>query len=207
MYSPSAFHNRHLSFTSNDGATRYGGVLGYACLWGPVDGAEGARDSNSNNSVTPLINALLAADFAPEGVTKRLTSGDNKFGSKVTAAVKKFQQARGMIVDGIVGPGTWKALNNIASDELNPIYVANADNCPYKAGQFPYGTKGPERPADAPPATTGGGGLPAGAPPPPAGDTKFYQEPWFLPVAVGGGVLLVALGVAFLPRLGKGKRK
>lgn len=201
MYSTSAFHNRQHGFTSNDGVTRYGGVLGYACLW------EGALDSNSNNSVTPLINALLAAGYAPEGVTRPLTGGDNKFGPKVTTAVKRFQQDRGLLVDGVVGPGTWKALRNIATDVLNPLYVTNADNCPYMAGKFPYGTKGPERPADAPPATGGGGGLPAGAPPPPAGDTKFYQEPWFLPVAVGGGVLLVALGVAFLPRLGKGKRK
>jgi peptidoglycan hydrolase-like protein with peptidoglycan-binding domain len=203
----SQFHARHglsrPSFTSNDGVTRYGGVLGYACLWGPVDGAEGARDSNSNNSVTPLINALLAAGYAPEGVTKPLTGGNNKFGEKVKKAVMDFQRDRGMLVDGVVGPGTWKALNNIASGELNPIYVANADNCPYKAGQFPYGTKGPERPADAPPATDGGG-LPAGNPPPPSGEKKFYEQDWFLPAAIGTGVVGIAVAVAFWPKK-KGK--
>lgn len=219
----SQFHARHglvrPSFSSNDGPTapivqsggswgrpHYAGWLGYSCLW------EGALDSTSNNSVTPLINALIAAEFAPEGVTKRLTSGDNKFGPKVTAAVKKFQQARGMTVDGIVGPGTWKALYNIASDELRWYYVQHAYPCPYKAGTFPYGTKGPERPSDAPPATdggantgggaSGGGGLPAGNTPPP-GDKKFYEEVWFWPAVAGTGILAVTLGVVFWPKKGK----
>ena len=212
MSSMHQFHAARLGFSGNDGPTSpivqsggsggrihaYGGVLGYSCLW------EGALDSTSNNSVTPLINALIAADFAPDGVTKRLTSGDNKFGPKVTAAVKKFQQARGMLVDGIVGPGTWKALKNIASDEWNWFYVQPAYPCPSMAGQFPYGTKGPERPADVPAGDEGGGNVPAGKTPA-TGDTKFYEEPWFWPAVAGVAVTGVALTVAFWPK--KGKRK
>jgi len=37
-------------------------------------------------------------------------SVDGKFGAKTLAAVKKFQKAKGLTVDGIVGPKTWSAL-------------------------------------------------------------------------------------------------
>ena len=37
-------------------------------------------------------------------------SADGKFGPQTTAAVKNFQQTRGLTADGIVGPNTWKAL-------------------------------------------------------------------------------------------------
>ncbi|MFB2877960.1 peptidoglycan-binding domain-containing protein [Floridanema aerugineum] len=37
---------------------------------------------------------------------------DAVFGNKTKKAVEKFQQARGLGVDGIVGPKTWRALGD-----------------------------------------------------------------------------------------------
>ena len=35
---------------------------------------------------------------------------DGVFGAKTEAAVKRFQRAQGLVVDGLVGPRTWRAL-------------------------------------------------------------------------------------------------
>ena len=36
---------------------------------------------------------------------------DGKFGPKTLSAVRRFQEDKGLDVDGIVGPKTWKELN------------------------------------------------------------------------------------------------
>ena len=184
------------SFEMNNGDTRqgYGSLLGYSCIW------EGATDSTSNNSVTPLINALVAAGFAPEGITKKLSSGNNKFGPKVTAAVKKFQQAHGLLVDGVVGKGTWKA-----------------DKCPPGAGKQLYGTEPAEEPADAedPSSTT----VPFYSPPTDPTPTtsggnadkktdedkkeKLWDKAWFWPATAVLGVTVIATAVALWPKKAK----
>ena len=201
------------SFEMNNGDTRqgYGSLLGYSCIW------EGATDSTSNNSVTPLINALVAAGFAPEGITKKLSSGNNKFGPKVTAAVKKFQQAHGLLVDGVVGKGTWKALDRDAPGELNGLYLSNADKCPPGAGKQLYGTEPAEEPADAedPSSTT----VPFYSPPTDPTPTtsggnadkktdedkkeKLWDKAWFWPATAVLGVTVIATAVALWPKKAK----
>src|SRR5215208_3176374 len=61
------------------------------------------QGSPSGPDVERLQRALLRAGFSPGPV-------DGIFGSQTDAAVRSFQSARGLTVDGIVGPNTWKAL-------------------------------------------------------------------------------------------------
>jgi peptidoglycan hydrolase-like protein with peptidoglycan-binding domain len=71
-------------------------------------GAEGGpvqmlRRGSSGSAVTALQIKLNAAGFSAG-------TADGKFGVKTEAAVRAFQQARGLAVDGIVGPQTAGAL-------------------------------------------------------------------------------------------------
>ena len=54
--------------------------------------------------------ALKAAGFDPKGI-------DGSYGRNTEAAVKAFQKAEGLEVDGIVGPLTWQALMGKEDDE------------------------------------------------------------------------------------------
>lgn len=69
--------------------------------------------------VTPLDHPTLRKGDSGEAVTYLQTllcdvgetlTADGKFGSKTEQAVKDFQRAYGLTVDGVVGPKTWDAL-------------------------------------------------------------------------------------------------
>lgn len=57
----------------------------------------------SGADVRAVQQALAAAGFDPGGI-------DGSYGPKTEAAVRAYQQAHGLEVDGIVGPKTWAAL-------------------------------------------------------------------------------------------------
>lgn len=62
----------------------------------------------SSGEAVKLAQELLIKkgyDLSPYGA-------DGKFGNKTLAAVKAFQKAQGLVVDGIVGKNTWKALES-----------------------------------------------------------------------------------------------
>ena len=61
------------------------------------------RVGSSGESVRALQRRLLQAGFDPGGV-------DGKFGGKTETAVERFQQAKGLTVDGIAGNDTMRAI-------------------------------------------------------------------------------------------------
>jgi mannan endo-1,4-beta-mannosidase len=61
------------------------------------------QEGSSGEAVKELQRALQRAGFDPGPI-------DGEFGPVTAAAVRSFQAARGLVVDGIVGPQTWGAL-------------------------------------------------------------------------------------------------
>jgi hypothetical protein len=55
------------------------------------------------DDVRTVQTALLAAGFDPKGI-------DGLYGKNTEKAVKAYQKAKGLKVDGIVGPKTWTSL-------------------------------------------------------------------------------------------------
>ena len=79
-----------------------------------------ARETIANGSsgadVTELQNILSGLGFAPGAI-------DGVFGEQTEAAVHRFQEARGVTADGVVGEGTWAQVDaNVA--EANAAGVA-----------------------------------------------------------------------------------
>ena len=61
----------------------------------------------TGGSYVRFLQQLLESDFIPVG------SIDGVFGPKTSQAVKVYQQNKGLVVDGIVGPNTWNSITNI----------------------------------------------------------------------------------------------
>ncbi len=144
----------------------------YACVW------EGAKDSTSNNSVSALINGLIAAGYTPRGYTAQIPklnvlnpftkdAFDAVFTADVKSALISWQTANRINPDGVAGPDTWHAL--LGSSTITR-------NCRPCAGNYPYGTQAPENCKSNLPAKKDEGG----------GGGSWW--PW----AVGGAVVVGA---------------
>ncbi len=98
-------------------AASHGTVMpGGSSSSGSSSGGSGSTGSSSSGSSHPV---LRQGDTGPDVVTLQQSlvrdgynpgTIDGAFGPKTLAAVEAFQQAHGLVVDGIVGPLTWGAL-------------------------------------------------------------------------------------------------
>ncbi|GAB2716614.1 peptidoglycan-binding protein [Paenibacillus thermoaerophilus] len=85
-----------------------------------VDGKVGSATSTKLNTLAATTKVLRVGSTGDEvKVLQRLLTkkgypltADGVFGSGTEAAVKKFQQAKGLTVDGIVGSATWNKLRS-----------------------------------------------------------------------------------------------
>lgn len=143
----------------------------------------GATDDNTGNAVTWVVLALKKATYSGKdtayldslsGYTNRM-----KFGSKIKSEVEKFQSAKGLTADGIVGKNTYKALG----------YTG-----PVVTGETASGSAAASAPATAP-AETGdtkaaGGGFSL---------ENITQQVWFWPAAILVPTAAVIAGILLWP--------
>jgi hypothetical protein len=118
------------------GGYSYNPFATYKCIW------VGAKDSNSDDSVTGLVNALHDKGYAPKNQPRIPTGAfapkiDVMFDPNIRDAVIRLQQANNIKADGVVGPDTWKLLG------VGGWTGINLANCPRCAGQYPFGESPP----------------------------------------------------------------
>jgi peptidoglycan hydrolase-like protein with peptidoglycan-binding domain len=84
------------------------------------------RPGSSGDVVRQLQSALQGLGYNPGAI-------DGQFGSRTEAAVKAFQRAQGIAVDGVVGDITW--LNIDEADNSNPTIRRGSTGNPVRRAQ------------------------------------------------------------------------
>jgi hypothetical protein len=88
---------------------------------------------SSGSSVRSLQQKLQAAGFSPGGV-------DGDFGARTERAVRAFQQAKGLEVDGKVGPQTLRALDRFEPAAPRPSQPSRPETAAPVENNAPRGT-------------------------------------------------------------------
>ena len=82
----------------------------------PAAGQEGVNSNDGAGSALPLerpsTSSLQTALDASQSAGPSMTVSDGDFGAATEIAVKRFQTAHKLVVDGWVGKQTWRALEN-----------------------------------------------------------------------------------------------
>src|ERR1700719_2742960 len=84
------------------------------------------QNVSADPAVRDLQEALKALGYNPGSI-------DGVFGATTEAAVKAFQQAKGITVDGIVGKVTW--INIDEADQSEPVLKIGATGLPVRRAQ------------------------------------------------------------------------
>jgi peptidoglycan hydrolase-like protein with peptidoglycan-binding domain len=85
------------------------------------------REGSSGQAVRELQEALKEIGHDPGSV-------DGQFGPQVEAAVRAFQQERGIPADGVVGPITWRNIDEFAEFD-EPTLQAGSTGLPVRRAQ------------------------------------------------------------------------
>ena len=147
----------------------------------------GARDISST-TVVPLIKAVAETlDNYNYGRRFHLSGGlSGSYDAGMKSAIEDFQSGKGLAVDGVVGPDTWKVLVNDMGMSLAGI---PAQKCGYSRGG-------------------GGGGSSVGAgvqqvrtdTKPESTGVSLTDKVWFWPVAILVPTAAVIGGILFWPK-------
>jgi peptidoglycan hydrolase-like protein with peptidoglycan-binding domain len=84
------------------------------------------QKGSTNPAVRDLQEALKALGYKPGPI-------DGVFGATTEAAVKAFQQAKGITADGIVGKVTW--INIDEADQSEPVLNVGSTGLPVRRAQ------------------------------------------------------------------------
>jgi peptidoglycan hydrolase-like protein with peptidoglycan-binding domain len=90
------------------------------------DGEPNLQKGSNDPAVRDLQEALKALGYNPGPV-------DGVFGATTEAAVKAFQQAKGITADGIVGKITW--INIDEADQSEPVLKIGSTGLPVRRAQ------------------------------------------------------------------------
>ncbi len=105
------------------------------------------RSGSSGDAVTALQRKLWALGFDPGPI-------DGAFGPKTDDAVKRYQEEKGLQVDGIAGPETFTSLGMMEGEQVAATEVAQPVDVPdhdHHQADSPAETKA-EHPASAAPS-------------------------------------------------------
>lgn len=103
----------------------------YAIPNGLYDGGEIPTPTPAPSTDKPTLRkgstgvyvTLMQTELIQHGYTCGPTGADGKFGANTELAVKAFQKAVGLTVDGICGPKTWEKLDTVIEIETFTVHI------------------------------------------------------------------------------------